>query len=281
MRVICVLLTIAWGLTRAASAADEVAPTWRDAIIFHAPFDQSPNAAVAAGDPKIYTGDSLKREKIASGIDGSTVEWTKAGGHVGGALRFKSKTPKLVFFKGGKNVPYRKQHFSGTVSLRMKLSPKEDLPKGYVDPLQITDKKWDDASFFVDFDQGEARDFRLGVFSDTTFWNPKNRKFDEIPSSERPMVTVQQPPFKRDRWTHVAFVWNNFNDASSGRATLYIDGKAMGSLIGPQRFSWDPEQAVIMLGINYIGMLDDLAIFSRALTDNEIVQLMGAADSIE
>ena len=239
-------------------------------ILFHASFDRSANADISKGDARIYTADSLERNASKPGLHGDAVEWLKDGGRKGGALRFKSPTKQLVYFKAGKNVPYDKANFQGTVSLWMRLSPQQDLPKGFVDPLQITDKKWNDASFFVDFDQAEERDFRFGVFSDYKFWNPTDKKFDDIPLGERPLVTVKSPPFSREKWTHVVFTWANFNSDSETQATLYLNGKVQGGISSKQQFTWKPEEAVIMLGINYVGWIDDLVICNRALSAEEI-----------
>ena len=245
----------------------------RRGVLFHASFDNSADAEVAKGDGRIYSAESLARKEVEPGLVGDAVIWQADGGRKGGALRFARKTKRLVFFKGGKNVPYRDTSFAGTVSMWMRLDPKADLPKGFVDPLQITDKKWNDASFFVDFDQNAERDFRLGAFSDLGFWNPSARKFDDIPASERPMVTVKEPPFSREKWTHVAFTWQRFNEDEPGQATLYINGTAQGDVEGKQRFSWDPAKVVVMLGINYVGLLDELTIFDRALSKAEIRRL--------
>ena len=262
-------------LTWAVCSPHAVSADLRESILFQATFDRSADAALAQGDAKIYTGDTLERKTSKAGLHvGDAVQWQKEGGVRGGALRFERKTKELIYFKGGKNVPYAKSGFNGTVSFWMKLSPKEDLPPDFVDPLQITDKKWNDASFFVDFDKAEERDFRLGAFSDFKFWNPNNRKFDDIPPRERPMVFVKDPPFSRKRWTHVAFTWTKFNNAEGqGEAILYLDAKPQGSVRAKQQFTWKPENAVIMLGINYVGWLDELVILDRACTRDEIKKL--------
>lgn len=247
-------------------------------VVFRASFDKSTDAEIGAGDKQIHTATSLERKESKPGLHTKAVRWEQTDGPRGGALHFVAATKELVYFKGLKNVPYEKQNFQGSVSMWMKLSPKEDLPKGYVDPLQITDKKWNDASFFVDFDQAKERPFRLGVFSDYKFWNPNDRKFDDIPMKERPMVPVTKWPFDRTRWTHVAFTWKGFNADKPASATLFLDGKKQGSLSTKQQFTWSPEKTVIMLGINYIGWLDDLIIFNRALTEKEI-QLIGQSNS--
>ena len=108
------------------------------------------------------------------------------------------------------------------------------------------------------------------MFSDYKFWNPKDTKFDDIPKEERPMVSVSQWPFDRTRWTHVAFTWNGINADKEASMSLYLDGELQGSLGKRQQFTWSVDDAVIMLGINYIGWIDDLTIFNRALSQSEI-----------
>ena len=261
------LLTIVglWLLIPTLAVADNEPP--KASILFQATFDKSPNAARAKGDGQIYTAESLERKTVQPGLAGEAVRWEAQGGRDGGALHFVKPTKQLVFFKGGNNVPYQKNQFAGSVSLWMRLSPRDDLPKGYVDPLQITDKKWNDASFFVDFDQAESRDFRLGAFADFKSWNPTNRKFEAIPVKERPMVVVEDPPFSRDQWTHVAFSWSKLNTDEVGQVTLYLNGKRQGHIRGKHVFTWKPEDVVIMLGINYIGWIDDVTIFDREIHD--------------
>ena len=87
------------------------------------------------------------------------------------------------------------------------------------------------------------------------------------------MITVRNPPFEASTWTHVAFTWQRFNAEEEGRAVLYLNGKSTGDLRRRQRFQWDPKNVVIMLGINYVGGLDELAIFDRALTADEVKEL--------
>ena len=132
-------------------------------------------------------------------------------------------------------------------------------------------KKWNDASFFVDFTDKNPRTFRLGVFSDYQFWNPRDRKWDDIPDADRPLVSVTSPPFARDKWTHVAFVFSKLNQSSSEGVThFFLDGELQGSLRGQQRISWQSERVSIWLGINYVGWMDDLMVFDRALSKAEL-----------
>ena len=47
-----------------------------------------------------------------------------------------------------------------------------------------------------------------------------------------------------------------------------------------ERFSWNMDQVAIMLGIQYIGWMDDFAVFRDALTDAEIQQLMALPNGV-
>jgi hypothetical protein len=242
-----------------------------DALLFHASFDASADADYAKGDARIYTAKSVKRENVQAGLHTAAVSLDGKQGRYGGALSFTEKSDQIVFFKGVGNLPSAEQNFQGSYSFWLRLTPEEDLPPGYVDPLQITDKKWNDASFFVDFTKETPRKFRLGVFSDYKIWNPQDRKWDDIPDAERPLVAVDQPPFSREKWTHVGITFRDFNGKNQvGVATLYLNGESQGDLRRKQRFTWNDERLAIMIGIYYVGLLDDFAIFDRALTPSEM-----------
>ncbi len=245
-----------------------------DALLFHASFDGSADADLAKGDARIYTAQSLKREDVQAGLHSSAVSLNRTQGRYGGSLSFTKKSDQIVFFKGDGNLPQTMQDFHGTYSFWLRLTPEEDLPPGYVDPLQITDKKWNDASFFVDFTKEVPRKFRLGVFSDYKFWNPQDLKWDDIPDRERPLVTVDKPPFSREKWTYVGITFREFNgENQESVASLYLNGISQGDVRRKQRFTWSKDRLAIMLGINYVGQFDDFAIFDRALTAAEMKQV--------
>jgi hypothetical protein len=258
----------------AGVASDSAPSDLRTILTFHSGFDGSFNARFANGDFKLYTASSTARTDAKPGNHRKDLTIIKDG-RFGSALRFGDKAKQVVFFKAEDNMHYSKTDFSGTVSFWLRLDPAKDLKPGYVDPLQITDKKWNDASFFVDFTKDDTpRHFRLGSFSDYKFWNPTDIKWDEFPTDERPLVVVRNPPFSRSRWTHVLFTFADFNTKGKlGKAKLFLNGKLQGTQSRPQHYTWDASKAAIMLGLSYIGDFDDLALFSRALTEKEIQQL--------
>jgi hypothetical protein len=247
----------------------------RRALTFHAPFDGGTDAAHGAGDRTLYSAPSLKqRGEARAGLPQTQeVVLARGSGRFGDALRFTVKQSPLVFFRAGRNMRYETADWSGTVSLWLNVDPGADLEPGFCDPIQITPRAWNDAAFFVEFEKRPGSiPFRLGVYADLKVWNPTNRRFDDIPRVERPLVTVPDPPFRRGKWTHVAFTFDRFNTGrSDGFARLYLDGTAQGELRGRQQtFTWAVEETAIALGLSYIGLLDELAIFNRALSDAEI-----------
>ncbi len=257
----------------AASQAPDA--TLRSAMTFHASFDGKTEAVHAAGDPRLYWAPSLKqRQDARPGLpESGEVRLAAGAGRVGDALRFTAKKAPVVFFRAARNLPYTAEHWSGTVSFWLSTDPAQELETGFCDPVQITPKAWNDAAFFVEFEKGpESGTFRLGVYADLAVWNPGKRRFADIPAAERPLVTVEKPPFERGKWTHVAFTFAGFNTGQAdGIARLYLDGAPRGTLSPRQQtFTWDPETAIIALGLSYVGMLDELSIFNRALTDAEI-----------
>ncbi len=244
------------------------------AMILHASFDDATDLNLFGTDGRIFTADSTRRENPKPGNLIEAVSIAKGQGRYGDALAFHQKTDQVLFYQGSE-CGYRPQNWSGSVSLWMRLDPDRDLQPGYCDPIQITQRGWNDAAFFVDFDKDLPRDFRLGVFPDFGSWNPQDTPWDEIPTAERPMVTVKRPPFTADAWTHVCFTWENVNadDNRPATATLYLNGMKQGAVQRPLRFSWDPQQVGIMLGLSYIGLMDDLMIFNKALTAEQVASL--------
>ncbi len=274
--VACLIAVMYW--PSGAFAQDNFYSPLAKALSFHASFDSSPDADFARGDRAIWQAASMnKREEATQGLPpGREVKLDPKAGRFAGAIRFgKSKGP-MVFFKAEKNFSMPTPNWSGTVSFWLKTDFATELVDGFCDPLQITSKQWDDASMFVEFEKrASGIPFRLGVYADKTVWNPTGRNFADIPPVERPLASVEKSPFASGNWTHVAFAFEKFNTGKQdGLATLYLDGKNVGEIVArTQTFTWDPARASVMLGLNYVGMMDDLALFDRALTHQEVSEV--------
>ena len=242
-------------------------------LIFHASFDDTTQANLSQGLGLLLVAESTDRKTRVKALP-TGVQIAKDEGRVGDALRFEKKTKEVLFYEGNE-FGYRESDWSGTVSFWLKLDPNKDLEPGFCDPIQITQRAWDDGAFFVDFDKELPRDFRLGAFPDLKYWNPKNTNFDDMPVADRPMVTVKSPPFAANQWTHVCFTWENVNasDQSPATAALYLNGQYQGKITRPMKFTWDPEKVGIMVGINYVGLMDELSVFRHALGGDQVKHL--------
>lgn len=263
-----------------AAAADEQA--LRRSLTFHAGFDGGVAATVARGDAALYTADE-NRERLVEGMRTDDVVLAAGRGKFGDALEFRRPSDSILLYRAAKNFPYSQRNWSGSVSLWLSLDPDRDLQPGFADPIQITDKTWNNASFFVDFTRDERpRHFRLGVFPDLGVWNPDGVDWEAFPVERRPMAGVDRPPFARGKWTHVAFTFSRFNTGSDAAiATLYLDGRRVGRIDRRvQTFTWDETEAVIMLGLSYVGLMDEVALFDRELTDKEVAELYALARGV-
>ena len=256
----------------AALAADHAA--LRSALTLHASFDRTGDADFARGDKAVYTTeDRSKRELAKPGLPTEDlVRIAPNEGRFGGAIEFRKKIKPQVFYKAVDNVGYKPKNWNGSLSFWMRLDPDKDLEPGYCDPVQLVGQAWNEGNMFVEFSKDHTpRHFRFAIMAVTKFWNPNNRKWEEIPDKERPMVPVYQPPFRRDRWTHVLVTFANINSgATDGRGTLYLDGRKQGTFDGwNNTFNWDPAKSALTIGLAYTGFIDDLAVFDRELTDAE------------
>lgn len=259
-------------------AQDNVGAGIRSSLTFHASFDESVNADFAKGDRLLRTAPSS--DKRANAIEGlpkeGNVQLVPEQGKYGGAIRFQKSIQPIVFYRGVKNLPALRPNWECTVSFWLRTDPFKELREGFCDPIQITSKQWDDAAAFVEFEKrGDRVPFRLGVYADKKVWNPTGRAFETIPAAERPLATVDPSPFFSGDWTHVLFVMKGFNTGRpNGESKLYLNGKLAAELSPrEQTFTWQEDQSAIMIGLSYMGLMDDLAIFDRALTDEEISHL--------
>ncbi|MEJ7607013.1 MAG: LamG-like jellyroll fold domain-containing protein, partial [Bryobacteraceae bacterium] len=76
-----------------------------------------------------------------------------------------------------------------------------------------------------------------------------------------------------ESWTQVVVTWAGLT-GSAGSASLFVNGKP----VPPARtiaesFALEPQQLAIRLGVNYTGLLDDIAVFNRVLSEKEIAAL--------
>ena len=260
------------GEPQAAGSAAGVANALASALTFHASFDNGIDADRAPGDPRLYTAPSYEEQDQAEpGLGNPAVSVVENAGRFGHALRFAERNQHAIFYRADGNIGYSPESWSGTVSFWLRVDPATDLAPGFTDPVQITDAAYNDAAIWVDFTGENPRQFRLGVFGDLDAWNPDDVGPNENPAFAGRLTVVDDWPFAADRWTHVAVTYAGLGQ-SGGAATLYLDGERVpgGADDIDEPFTWDIELGAIRLGVNYTGLFDELSLFDRPLTDDEV-----------
>lgn len=238
-----------------------------------ATFDEGVAAEKAGGQSALYTAmayDKLDTEK--KGLQYQAAQLSEGKGVYGSALAFPAKEKAVAYYRAAGNVAYSKKAWSGTISMWLSLDPDLELAPGYTDPIQMTDVGYNDAALWVDFSDKNPRSFRMGVYGDLTVWNPKNIPPDKNPAFNERLLPAKDLPFGKGRWTHVAVTYENLN-TPAGKAAFYINGKPQGERSIPESFTWQLDKAKVFLGLNFIGLMDEVALFDRALGPREVQML--------
>ena len=64
----------------------------------------------------------------------------------------------------------------------------------------------------------------------------------------------------------MALTWTGLDKGADGSASLFLNGKRISSATGIREpFEWDSSRLAIRLGVNYTGLMDDVAAFDRPL----------------
>jgi hypothetical protein len=246
-------------------------------VTFYASFDKDLKGDFGGGDLTLSTRFNLKTEKGAfvfeKGFPQEAFRIAPGKGISGGALEAVDVLPDngRIFFPAKGNIGYKKGGWSGTLSVWINHDPDTQLKTGFCDPVQITQKGAGNGAIWFDYNDAKPnRNLRMGTFPAI---GEGRAAIQESREAFSPMVWVDKPGFKVGDWHHVALVWRNFdtgrNDAS---AALYIDGKVQGEIRKdyPISMDWDLGKTGIYIAVSYIGLMDELALFDRALAQEEI-----------
>lgn len=256
----------------------------KEALTFYTSFDNGTSADFALGDKSIYSAPSRRSlDSLQAGISITDHEILKGKGKVGDAFKFGSRSDKVVFYKSKDNISYSDKSWSGSISFWLSLDPTTDLEPGYTDPIQITDVRYNDASIWVDFTNKNPRDFRLGVIGDMAVWSLDTIETPADSVFEARLVRVKNPPFTKSSWTHILITYQALGTSQS-ISSLFMNGEKKGSVEGIEDpFTWNLDKSNIYLGLGFIGLMDELSIFNKPLTDEqvlEVYQLEGGIKSI-
>lgn len=243
------------------------------AVSLYASFDSAVAADFARGGKTLQTRfdhPTAKGEfEFQAGYDQRINQIVPTGIH-GGALQVTDVLPLRgrMFFPAQDNLAYRVGGWGGAISFWLNTDPNTLLKTPFCDPVQITEKGANDGGIWCDFPDRQPRDFRLGAFPAAL---PGENPISED-APDAPLVRVERIGFQVGRWHHVVLSWDRFDTGQADAvAVLYIDGQEQGRLTNRELgMRWNLEKTGIYVGVNYIGLLDELAIFDRCLTAAEV-----------
>ncbi|TVQ66534.1 MAG: hypothetical protein EA360_05520 [Balneolaceae bacterium] len=285
-RVYFFILTLTVSLFATGCGKPSTNTLLQECITFFASFDQDLGADYAFGNNQLFTSPSWSLRGEAVPLDSLTfpgqLEIHRGEGRYRDALWIDSRYEPVFFYEGENNFHLSETVFAGTLSFWLRLDPDVTLHPGFSDPVQITSRSWNDGALFVDFTDRIPREFRFAIFPDRTVWDPLNLEWDDVPENQRPMIGIRNHPFSMDTWTHVAIAFENFNSGKpDGIVKTYLNGVFTGSLSEREMtFSWNPSEVKIWIGYNYRGYLDELILFNRSLTAEEVMKLYSLENGI-
>jgi concanavalin A-like lectin/glucanase superfamily protein len=169
------------------------------------------------------------------------------------------------------NLAFAKTGWGGAASVWCKTDPDKLLKTNFCDPIQITQKGATNGGLWFDFNDAKPRGLRLGAFPAV----PAGEKGIVESDPAAPMVRVPGIGWKADVWHHVVITWNNLDTGKTDAvAALYIDGKLIGQVKDRAiAMAWDVDRAGVYVAVNYVGLIDELALFNRMLTGSEVATL--------
>lgn len=252
-------------------------------LLFLSTFDDTTDVNLFGPDNDagwIYTAESTKRAKVLMNNRCPEVSIARDEGKIGDCLKFTEKAKDVLFYQASPNLASPRRNWSGTVSFWLK-PDLERLGAESCYPIQLSDGDWNHGGLFVRFRGEHPSTFEFGTVSGGNAGQAVHCP-NGVGEDRRYVVSIKSTQFAKDKWTMVTFTFENVNpdghDTSVAKA--YVNGDLAGQIRQPLHFQWmDPDDlkagqnAAVFLGINYIGSIDDLRIYDRALSEPRIQML--------
>ncbi|MFO0799515.1 MAG: LamG-like jellyroll fold domain-containing protein [Gemmataceae bacterium] len=275
MRPLFAPCAIAAVLAAAPAPAQPEPDTLKKAVTLYASFDEHIWADVAGGGKMLNTRfnhPSLPGTFLVEpGFNDNVFHVARGRGVAGGgALDATDVLPRngRVFFPAKGNLAYDPKGWGGALSVWCQTDPNQSLKTSFCDPVQITEKGANNGGIWFDFNDAKPRDLRHGAFPAV----PAGQKGVAEDDPQAPLVRVPRVAWKVGDWHHVVLSWSGFDTGKADAVSqLYIDGKLIGEVRDRAvAMNWDIDRTGVYVAVNYVGLLDELALFRRPLTADEV-----------
>lgn len=265
-------------LAAAPAPAQPEPDALKKAVTLYASFDEHVWADVAGGGKMLNTRYNHPSQPgtflIEPGFNDNVFSIARGRGVAGGgALQVSNVLPRngRVFFPAKGNLAYDPKGWGGALSVWCRTDPNTSLKTAFCDPVQITEKGANNGGLWFDFNDAKPRDLRHGAFPAV----PAGQKGVTEDDPKAPMVRVPRVAWTESDWHHVVLSWSGFDTGKADAVSqLYIDGKLIGEVRDRAiAMTWDIDRTGIYVAVNYVGLMDELALFRRPLTADEVKHL--------
>jgi hypothetical protein len=258
-QTLLVLSAMLLGFVIACGGPEEaIEQSLRQHVLFFSNFEKGVDALDGEGQPR-------------ADFDTANTNHVTSGGNPDGLLQFNAGSGALSY-PAKANFPYKaSQAWSGSVAFWLDVNT-SNCEADYPEPFHIgkrisTEFPWDDAVLFIDFKKSENA-LRFGCYPD------KTQEISDQMVADR--VISIPANWKSGQWHHIAITWENFNSGKPDATwSLYLDGEHKGQK-GPiaQQVTWNMDDQVMRFNHHkFPGKIDEIAVFSKALTADEIKYL--------
>ncbi|HYH68027.1 MAG TPA: LamG-like jellyroll fold domain-containing protein [Urbifossiella sp.] len=278
MRPLLAPCAVAALLVAAPAPAQPGDDALKKAVTLYASFDEHVWADVAGGGKMLNTRFNHPSQPgtflVEPGFDDNVFRIARRRGVAGGgALEAADVLPRngRVFFPAKGNLAYDPKGWGGALSVWCQTDPNKSLKTSFCDPVQITEKGANNGGLWFDFNDAKPRDLRHGAFPAV----PAGQKGVGEDDPKAPMVRVPRVAWTGTDWHHVVLSWSGFDTGKADAVSqLYIDGKLIGEVRDRAiAMKWDVDRTGVYVAVNYVGLMDELALFRRPLTADEVKQL--------
>jgi hypothetical protein len=259
-----------------AADADEAAI--RKAVTLYASFDDAVKMDFGSGDPvpgtRSVDPDDKKKFLFDKGFDPKYFRIAKDKGIAGSCLEVLDLPPRSarLYFPARDNVAFRKDGgWGGAFSVWINTDPNQSLKTPFCDPVLITQKGLNNGSIWAHFNDAKPRALQAGTYPSI----PDGQEPVPEEDPRAPLTRLKNVSFKAGEWHHILLSWDRFNTGKKdGTHTLYIDSKKVGELTAYEvGMDWDIDRTRVYFAVNLIGLLDEMAVFRRPLTAEEVALL--------
>lgn len=253
-------------------AADGEEAALLKAVSLYASFDDAVRMDFGKGEaiPGTRSADpaDAKKHVFTPGFDPKHFRILKTKGIAGGCLEAVDLPPR----NGRLYFAYRPDAgWGGALSVWVNTDPNTMLKTPFCDPFLLTQKGLNNGSIWAHFNDAKPRALQAGTYPSI----PDGQEPIAEDDPKAPLTRFGKVGFQAGEWHHIAMTWDRFNTGKAdGTHTLWVDGKRIGDLKDTAiRMDWDLERTRVYFAVNLVGLLDELAVFSRPLTAAEVALL--------